>query len=308
MARNEKDTAKAMQTTTDVSAPVKTSKFKFNKPTSRLQLQTNTDENRTLNTIEKTTSAESAVKKADDCVIISDEDSPIKSVTMAKKITAPNICDDDDFFGDFKSNDLTYVRPPTKAKSEVKTMEDLYAKYGSPNANKKTTFDTMDIDKELNSNVSYVNAMKKLDENMERLKTSPKKTVTTSKFKFNSRSKPANTTNQNTTQISDTSNTSSTSSFELSSTIATSNKTATVTSGAFSSSASSLLSSSISNFTANSTVTTTNKFSPVNTSQNRATPTNTTSQTSSSSTGSYKPESATPISPVDNSFKLNDSP
>lgn len=304
MSRNEKDTTKTMNST-DVSAPVKTSKFKFTKPTSRLQLQTNADENRTLNTIGNNKTNElNTVKKLDDCVVISDEEhSPLKSVAV-KKVN-------DDIFEDFKSNDFTFTTASTLAKNDVddRTMEALYAKYGTPKVKEKST---IDIDEALNSNASYVSAMKKLDENMERLKTSPKKT-TTSKFKFNSRSKPTNVANQNATPISVSSNTSSfsTNSVEFSSTV--SNKTSTVTSGAYSSAISNPFTSSISNANtnsaSNSNATSINKFSPVNTSRGGITQTDTsTSQSSLSSASSYRPEITSATSPTDSSFKSVNSP
>lgn len=304
MERSDKDTAKAMDST-DVSKPAKTSKFKFNKPTSRLQLQTNnTNENRSLNIIGNQTSGLGTVKKFD-CVVISDEEhSPIKGTTAAKKVTAPSALNDDgdDLFKDFKSNDLTFMKESTSTKNAAKTMEDLYAKYGTPKASEKSEFDSLDIDKALNSNASYVNAMKKLDENMERLKTSPKKPATTSKFKFNSRSKPNSASNQNTSQISNSSNFSTNTSFESTATSFASSITATVTSGAYSSSVSNSLSSSTTNLTAKSTANTVNRFSPVTTT------TNTTSQNSATSTNSYRAEPPAPISPVDISFKSNESP
>lgn len=299
MERSERDTVRAMDSI-NASKPAKTSKFKFNKPTSRLQLQANnTNENRTLNIIANKTSDSGTVKKAIDCVVISDEESsPLESVKVAKKVTVSSALDDDDdddLFKDFKSNDLTSMKESTSATNQAKTMEDLYAKYGTPKANEKSKIDTLDIDKALNSNASYVVAMKKLDENMVRLKTSPNKTITTSKFKFNSRSKQTSETNQNTAKISNSTNFSTNTSFA-------SNTTATVTSGAYSSSVSNSLSSSTTNLTANSTASTVNRFSPVTTA------TNTTSQNSASSTNSYRPEPPASISPVDISFKSNDSP
>lgn len=299
MARNEKDTTNPMNSA-DVSVPVKTSKFKYTKPTSRLQLQTNTDENRTLNIIATKTNGLNSIKKSDDCVVISDEDpSPVKKITVKQM--------DDDFFEEIQPNDFAFTRASTLVENE---MDALYAKYGSPKPNVKSNFESLDIDKALNSNASYVNAMKKLDENMEQLKTSPKKTTTKSKFKFNAPSKLANV-KQNTTQIAASSNTTSFSgnSSAFSSTSSTSFKTATITSGTYSGSISNSLSSSIGNSVCDLTTTPINKFSPVNTSQYCTTPTETTtSQISVLSPNPYKPEPAALISPTDISFKSNDSP
>lgn len=319
MPRGEKDTAKTMNSN-NVSAPMKTSKFKFTKPTSRLQLQTNTNENRTLNTIGNTTNGASTVKKSDECFIISDDEpSPVKNVTApGKKVTAPvktvmapvkSVPASrtlDDSFEDFKSNDWTFTRASTLAKNETQTIEDLYAKYGSPKSSDKSKFDSIDIDQALNSNASYVNAMKKLDENMEQLKTSPPKKVTTGKFKFNMRSKPANVTN--TTQISVSKSTSSfsSSSFASSSASSASNQTATLTSDVYSSSVLNTYSSSISNSSSSVSNPTVNKFSPVNTPRIFTTPTD--ASTSQSSSGSYKPDMASVSSPTESSFKSAESP
>lgn len=209
MSRNDKDTTKSISSN-GFTAPVKsTGKFKFNTKSSS-RVQTNTDENRPLNTIGS--NAKNFAAKFDDCVIISDEDSisPIKN-RKAKKMDDS----DDDMFAASKSPDFSFKRASTLVSSESRTMEDILAKYGSPEIDNKSKFDSLDIDKTLNSNASYVNAMKKLDENMEILRTSPKKPVGTSKFKFNTRSKPA--TGQNTTQISAPSLSSTNSSFTFSS-------------------------------------------------------------------------------------------
>lgn len=304
MARNEKDMANTMNAA-DVSVPVKTSKFKYTKPTSsRLQLQTNTNENRTLNIISTKTNGLNSIKKSDDCVVISDEDpSPVKKITKKKT--------DDDFFVEIKSNDFAFTRASTLVENE---MDALYAKYGSPKPNIKSNFESLDIDKELNSNASYVNAMKKLDENLEQLKTSPKKTTTKSKFKFNAPSKTTSAI-QKTTQIAASSNKTSFSGSDsgFSSMNSTSFKTATVTTGAYSgsisNSSSSLISNSIGNSVSDLTTTPINKFSPVNTSRNGTIPTETTtSQSGLCLSSSYRPESPVPISPTDTSFKSLDSP
>lgn len=209
MSRNDKDTTKTTNST-DVSVPVKsTGKFKFNaKP--RLQQKTNTDENQSTNSVNNLNGFKTASSILD-CLVISDEDgvSPVKIAKTDKM--------DEDLLGDFKPNDMIYTKPSSLVKNQINTMDDLYTKYGSPKADSKCTFDSFDIDKELKSNASYVSAMKKLDENMAELKKSPKKTTTTSKFKFNTRSKPAT---QNTINSS-----SSGANFSSSNTTIASNKT-----------------------------------------------------------------------------------
>lgn len=196
MSRN--DTTKMMASNDEkkTTKPVN-NKFKFNvKPSRQIQQQPNTktDENRSANSIEVKTNGSMNKNNISDCVIISDEDSvsPVKKVETTKE--------EDDLFADFKTEDLTYIRTSTLARKEAKTMEDIYAKYGPPTFDDKTSFDSFDIDKELSSlssNASILNAKKKLDENMDLLKKSPKKTAPTSKFKFNTRSKPATSTDQN---------------------------------------------------------------------------------------------------------------
>lgn len=163
----------------------------------------------------------------DDCVVISDEEhgfSPVKKI--ARKTT------EDDIFANFEMNDLTFTKPQQRDKREIKTMDDLYAKYGTPEAKTKTALDTIDIDKELNSNASYVSAMKKLDEGLEQLRSSPKKT-TVGKFKFNTRSKPSTITSDATAKQTTAAKPASTS-ISQSNSLLFSNKPATITSNSYS--------------------------------------------------------------------------
>lgn len=210
MARNDSDAAKSAKSDNAPSTVKSVSKFKFNPPKSR-QNQTVSDENRTVNTIEVKPNLNVAkkndehhtvntigvkpnlnvAKSYEDLVVISDEDqSPVKSVTT-KKV-------DDDIFTDFDSPQLSFVIASKLAKNDVITMDDLYAKYGSPEKKSTKSLDTLDIDAALNANPSYTNAVQKLEKNMEPFRSSPKKTGA-SKFKFVNPSKPKTTTNQNAT-------------------------------------------------------------------------------------------------------------
>lgn len=210
MSRNDSDAANSAKSDNAPPTVKSVSKFKFNPPKSR-QNQTVSDENRTVNTIEVKPNLNIAkkndehhtvntigvkpnlnvAKTYDDLVVISDEDqSPVKSVT-AKKM-------DDDIFTDFDSPQLSFVTASELAKNDVITMDDLYAKYGSPEKKSTKSLDTLDIDAALNANPSYTNAVQKLEKNMEPFRASPKKTGA-SKFKFVNPSKPKTTTNQNAT-------------------------------------------------------------------------------------------------------------
>lgn len=238
MARNKNDTVEIADFP-DAPAPVKTvGKFKFNtRQKSRPPLQTNTDENCSLNTNNSKTVCNDS--NASDCVILSDDEcgfATVKSIVEKEK--------NDDIFMDYKASDLTVSKASTVTKRDVLSMDDLYAKYGSPQTKAKATPSSFDIDKELKSNASYVNTIKKLDEDVERLIASPKKPTTGSKFKFNTRSKPAVANGPNTTQISGSSNSNfktnnSSSSLILNKNVeqnASVSKTSTITSGSSSNS------------------------------------------------------------------------
>lgn len=190
MSRSENETNKTASNTKDASAPVKSfGKFKFNSKPSRLQSKTDT--NCTLDTFKSNTNSVSNISiasNASDCVVISDDE---HGFTTAKGLLEKEM--DDDIFGDFGNDDIMPTKATKSTKTEATCMEDLYAKYGSP-VKDKSSVDTFDIDKELSSNSTYVNAVKKLDENMQQLRATPKKTATVSKFKFNTRSKPATAT------------------------------------------------------------------------------------------------------------------
>lgn len=266
-------------------------KFKFSSKTSRLQQQTNTDENRSANSIEVKSNGLKAVSSANDCVVISDED----SVSPVKKVAINTI--DDDLFEDFQANELTFTRASTLAKRDVETMDDLFAKYGTPKSENKAS-ESFDIDKELsslNSNAAIVSAKRKLDENMELLKKSPKKPAVSSKFKFNVRSKPGSSMDQSTIQ-SGTNSLNSTSLSSSNTNAANNHASTSVTSAYVSNGAS--------------------KFSAVNTFRNESSVTNTSTSLSGNSaknSNSYSTSFSSnsdmptaPVSPPDCSFNVID--
>lgn len=188
----------------DDAAQEKSGKFKFNVKSSKPTPKPETNGNRSINiikSVEKRTVNLSTASNTSDCVIIDDDDHGFSS---AKSILAKSD-KDDCILTEFETPEITFFKP-SKTTTEATCMEDLYTKYGTPNKNGKSSIETFDIDKELNSNASYVNAMKKLDENMQQLKASPKKT-SIGKFKFNTRSKPATITSES--NISHTSNSTS---------------------------------------------------------------------------------------------------
>lgn len=282
-----RDNTAKMKVSDDTPPATRPNKFKFNPKPSRLQKQTNTDENRSTNTIEAKTNGTKPTSSANDCVVISDDSaSPVKTDTTKGM-------GDDDIFADYEENEWTFNRASTLVSNEAKTMEDLYAKYSSPKPGNKA--DSFDIDKELNSlnsHASIVNAKRKLDENMELLKKSPKKPVASSKFKFNTRSKPAVPTDQNATICGNSLN--------------STNVSSTITSAL--------------SFVSNA-VNSSSNISPVNSSRNDTKSLSAGSMSSMANSGTnlntYSPDSSslmshkqtTVVSPPDNSFKtIDDSP
>lgn len=181
-----------MNSNTSTTAPTKThGKFKLNKKTSAANVATDSNKRSTSATDKigsSTVHNVSTASNGSDCMIIDDDQHGFSTAqSLLSKET-----DDDMFFDDFHADNLTFTKITTKPKKET-SMDDLYAKYGSPKPKSASTLDTFDIDKQLNSNASYVNAMKKLDENMKQLHASPLKqpTTTSGKFKFNVKSKPS---------------------------------------------------------------------------------------------------------------------
>lgn len=197
MPRNENDSSK-MNSNTSTSAPAKThGRFKFNPKPSRANvapIPSDLNKNAKITT-EKIDSISvqnvSTASNGSDCMIIDEEEhgfSTVKSV-LAKEKEDHVVDDDDDIFENFSVDDLKFTKITTKKKEDA-GMDDLYAKYGSPKPKSTNTLDTFDIDKQLNSNASYVNAMKKLDENMKQLRASPMKNpIAGKRFKYNAPSK-----------------------------------------------------------------------------------------------------------------------
>lgn len=276
MSRSENESNK-MASGDDVSVPAKTvGKFKFNTKSTRTQPKSDTIENRTVNTIKSTVNNVanlSTASNSSDCVLISDDE---HGFSTAKSILAKQDDFEDDIFAEYDTTDLVFTKP-TKTPKEAICMEDLYAKYGTPEKKGKNAIDTFDIDKQLNSNASYVTAMKKLDENMQQLRASPKKATVGSKFKFNTRSKPATATATATSQNTTMSSSSTSASFG-----ATLSTTSSSWKSGFESNTnttkSSVIASGMNSINANKTLNSTNSFATpitplsgnasINTSQN----------------------------------------
>lgn len=189
MTSKENDSSK-MNSNTNTTASAKThGKFKFNQKTSAAKPVADSKP-KPISIADKigTTTVHniSTASNGSDCMIIDDDQ---HGFATAKSLASKEI-EEDIFLDDFNADDLTFTKITTKTKKET-SMEDLYAKYGSPKPKSASTLDVLDIDKQLSSNASYVNAIKKLDENMQKLRASPqKKPPTTSKFKFAVKSNP----------------------------------------------------------------------------------------------------------------------
>lgn len=139
-------------------------------------------------------------RKSNSLIEISDGEkscSPTKIEPLAKRRQS------EDMFEESDASDNRSIEPKRDA-----NIDRLYSKYGSFDKNKETfelsIEDKLDLDKELNSNSTYVNAMKKLNENLKEIENSPKKEIPLatpqsgkSKFKFTLPSKAvAKTPNQ----------------------------------------------------------------------------------------------------------------
>lgn len=178
-----------MNSTTNATASAKThGKFKFNQKSSAAKPVADLKPKSTSNADKVGTITEhniSTASNASDCMIIDDDP---HGFTTAKSLVSKE-AEEDIFFDDFNADDLTFTKITTQIKNDTR-MEDLYAKYGSPKPKSASAFDVLDIDKQLNSNASYVSAIKKLDENMQKLRASPMKKppATASKFKYNVKS------------------------------------------------------------------------------------------------------------------------
>lgn len=213
-----------------ITAPAqKTSRFKYVKPPSRTRPETVSNENLSLNavarqpnllTIQKDNKSfshnvadklkidetnTSNLKKIPSCIDITDEDefipnsadnslsSPPRSATLVTR-------KDDSFLASCE-NDFFVTKTPKKTESKL-TIEDIYAKYGSPETktngitSTKTT-DILDIEKSLKANPSYIQATEKLNENLEKcdsIQSNPlTKPSVKNPFKFSAR-KPISST------------------------------------------------------------------------------------------------------------------
>lgn len=155
------------------------SAFKYNKPKEKSQTV-------------------SLKRKSSSFIEISDDDekssSPIIYHPIAKRSHTTD--SDDDFFASNDRKETNSVKKQNEELSEMSTINDIYAKYASPSPRKKierphlTPDDKFDLDAALNSNDAYVNAMKKLDENLQQIQQSQKATAqvpkpSVGKFKFN---------------------------------------------------------------------------------------------------------------------------
>lgn len=175
---------------TDNNNEIKPSKFKHNKPVERKPLGPSSIDNINMNSLQLN-SAKSVTNSS--CIEISDDEgatSPMDDVVTLSPTK------DNDSFSNLKEEDLTFVKTIKSTTKREITVDDVYAKYGSP-----VKINTFDIDKSLKSNPSYMEATEKLNENLQRLDTNNKLPTNPSgkgKFKFNVPStRPANTTETN---------------------------------------------------------------------------------------------------------------
>lgn len=165
------------------------SKFKHSKPVERKPLGPSSIENTNMNSLQSNSTK--SVKNSS-CIEISDDErvpSPVDDVVTLTPTKS------NDSFSNLKEEDMTFVKITKSTTKRELSVDDIYAKYGSPVKN-----NGFDIDKSLKSNPSYREATEKLNENLQRLDTI-KPTANPpgkGKFKFNVRStRPANTIETN---------------------------------------------------------------------------------------------------------------
>lgn len=153
------------------------SKFKYNKPIERKPLGPSSIDNTNMNSLQSN-STKNVTNLS--CIEISDDErvsSPMDDVVTSSPTK------DNDSFSNIKEEDITFVKTTKSTTRRELTVDDIYAKYGSPAKN-----DTFDIDKSLKSNPSYMVATNKLNENLQRLDTIKPPTNPlgrSTKFKFN---------------------------------------------------------------------------------------------------------------------------
>lgn len=183
--------------------------FSYVKPPNRKQNEITSNENKSLNSLKSSFLTDK--KDISNCIEISDDE----RISSPKKdpITLPSVKKDDSFM-EFTEDELIFTKVSTNSKSKL-TIEDIYAKYGSPEKKQNVACDSsnksedlFDIDKSLSSNPSYVAATKKLSQNLLQLDAS--KPVTDppakSKFKFNVRSSSKSTNSADTTVTTNSNN------------------------------------------------------------------------------------------------------
>lgn len=164
------------------------SKFKHNKPDERKPLGPSSFQNTNMS-------------NSTNFIEISDDErvpSPVDDVVTSSPTK------DNDSFSNLKEEDLTFMRTTKSTTKRELTVDDIYAKYGSPVKN-----NTFDIDKSLKSNPSYMEATEKLNENLHRLDTikPAAKPPGKSKFKFNVPTiRPTNTNETNSSSPSNDTN------------------------------------------------------------------------------------------------------
>lgn len=183
-----------------VSVPAKTNKFKYVQPKSKKPLESNTSNIAKIPTVDLVNVAQPikiAFSENNNSLIeISDDSNSPKKVAKPKDNEPLSEwgSKNDDFFESLSADAMALAKPsqenkktittttkttaaPTKTttnKSKI-TLDDLYSKYGSPEKDESIetspfkSNNPLDIDKALNSNIAYVQAMKKLDANMQQL-------------------------------------------------------------------------------------------------------------------------------------------
>lgn len=130
------------------------------------------------------------ISLGNDCIEISDDErSPCKKLSPFKSLQNHHEAN----WNSIQSNIPQMILNNSKGiKRTAATMDDVYAKYGSP-----TKFGSLDIEKTLSKDPSYVRAMKKLGENLQQLdRTNVDQFIkaTTGKFKFQPSKRSNNST------------------------------------------------------------------------------------------------------------------
>lgn len=184
------------QTGNNTGTVTKLKGFKYVKPTERKKPETLNNENANLNCMIQSPKETETKKTATriSCIEISDDEGVPNPIHKSAALSSLR---KNDSFVDFSEDDLVFTKPTDETRSAL-TVEDVYAKYGSPETKPNSTSsnksdDLFDIEKSLSSNPSYIEATKKLSDNMNKLDSSKPaaKPPANSKFKFNVRSSKA---------------------------------------------------------------------------------------------------------------------